>query len=110
MNEELIAVFENLTQCFAQRKFADLRMALLDMEPADIALFMEKELEDTDKLKFFRMLPKEQASDVFIEIDTDTQEYLIKVGVIPQAISCSSVICLCVALAGCKQQVLASAT
>ncbi len=78
MNEELIAIFESLLQSYQQRRFADLRMTLLDMEPADIALFMENELDDTDKLKFFRMLPKEQASDVFIEIDTDTQEQLIK--------------------------------
>ncbi|MBR5900500.1 MAG: magnesium transporter [Clostridia bacterium] len=78
MNEELMELFQNLSDSFHARRFADLRMSLLDMEPADIALFMENELEDTEQIMFFRMLPKEQASDVFIEIDSDTQEKLIK--------------------------------
>ena len=71
-------LYERLAFCFENRKFADLRIALLDMEPADIALFMEDNLEDKEQLVFFRLLPKELASDVFVEIDSDTQELLIK--------------------------------
>lgn len=78
MNEELTKLFEYLSDCIEERRFADLRMALLDTEPADIAIFMEERLDDKKQLMFFRMLPKEKASDVFIEIDTDTQENLIK--------------------------------
>ena len=48
------------------------------MEPVDIADFMEERLDETDQLLFFRLLPKELASDVFVEIDSDTQEELIK--------------------------------
>ena len=40
MTEEMQIVFEKLSFCFETRKFADLRIILLDMEPADIALFM----------------------------------------------------------------------
>ncbi len=69
---------EKLDYFFHNRKFADLRITLLDMEPMDIALFMEENLEDKEQIIFFRLLPKELASDVFIEIDTDTQESLIK--------------------------------
>ena len=78
MSEELEALYEKLTFFFETRKFADLRMTLLDMEPADIALYAEDNLEDKEIIVFFRLLPKELASDVFIEFDSDTQETLIK--------------------------------
>ena len=78
MTEETELLHEKLSYCFDNRKFADLRITLLDMEPADIASFMNERLEETDQIRFFRLLPKELASDVFIEIDTDTQESLIK--------------------------------
>lgn len=78
MNEELQTLNEKLLYYFENRKFADLRMTLLDTEPADIAGFMESELNETERLIFFRMLPKELASDVFVEFDSDTQEELIK--------------------------------
>ncbi len=77
MTEKMIEVYERLTHFFEERKFADLRLALLDIEPADIALFMEDNLDDKEQIVFFRLLPKELASDVFIEIDSDTQEELI---------------------------------
>ena len=78
MNEELQVFYEKLLYSFEERKFADLRMTLLDMEPFDIARFIEDNLEEKARLLFFRLLPKELASDVFVEIDSDTQEYLIK--------------------------------
>lgn len=78
MEQELQVMFERLVFCFETRKFADLRILLLDMEPADIALFMEDNLDEKEQLMFFRLLPKELASDVFVEFDTDLQEFLIK--------------------------------
>lgn len=78
MSDEMEILYEKLTHYFEERKFADLRMTLLDMEPADIAIYMENNLEEKEQIMFFRLLPKELASDVFIETDTDTQEALIK--------------------------------
>ncbi|MBE7087030.1 MAG: magnesium transporter [Clostridiales bacterium] len=78
MTEEIEVIYEKLLYFYEQRKFADLRMLLLDMEPADIAQFMEDNFDEKDLLVFFRLLPKELASDVFVETDTDTQETLIK--------------------------------
>ena len=78
MNEELEIYYEKLEDYFKNRKFADLRMTMLDMEPFDIARFIEDNLDEKDQLVFFRLLPKELASDVFVEIDSDTQERLIK--------------------------------
>ncbi len=78
MTQELQVMFQRMSFCFETRKFADLRILLLDMEPADIALFMEDNLDEKEQLMFFRILPKELASDVFVEIDSDLQEILIK--------------------------------
>lgn len=78
MTEELQIIYEKLSFCFETRKFADLRIILLDMEPADIAGFIENNLDDKEQIRFFRLLPKELASDVFVEIESDTQESLIK--------------------------------
>lgn len=78
MNEELEKLYEKLAYQFENRKFADLCMTLLDMEPADIAGFMEDNLDEKEQIVFFRRLPKELASDVFIELDSDMQESLIR--------------------------------
>lgn len=77
MTEQLEIIYENLSLYFETRKFADLRIMLLDMEPADIAIYMESNLDKKDRLRFFRLLPKELASDVFVEFDADIQEELI---------------------------------
>ncbi len=78
MSEELEVYYEKLEYYFAERKFADLRCILLDMEPFDIANYIENNLDKNQQLMFFRLLPKELASDVFVEFDSDTQEELIK--------------------------------
>lgn len=78
MDERLNELYLKLSYDFANRKFADLRITLLDMEPSDIAYFMENNLEEKEQILFFRLLPKEFASDVFIELDSDMQEELIK--------------------------------
>lgn len=69
---------EKLLELYKSRRFADLRILLLDMEAADIAAFVEEQLEEKEQIFFFRLLPKELASDVFVEFDSDTQEALIK--------------------------------
>ncbi len=78
MTEELETTYEKLLYFFEQRKFADLRMIVLDMQPIDIARFIEDNIDKDHQTLFFRLLPKELASDVFVEFFTDTQEDLIK--------------------------------
>ncbi|MBP5466517.1 MAG: magnesium transporter [Clostridia bacterium] len=78
MAEEIDMTYEKLKHFFTERKFADLRMLLLEIEPIDIARFIESDLDDKEQITFFRLLPKEIASDVFVETDSDTQEKLIK--------------------------------
>lgn len=78
MTEEMEILYQKLEESFRARRFADLRMTLLDMEPFDIANYMEENLDDKEQIVFFRLLPKELASDVFVEINSDMQEDLIK--------------------------------
>ena len=79
MNEELYAIFENLVEFYKERKFADLKKSLLEFESVDIAIFIEEFFsEEHDKIRIFRLLPKDIASDVFVEFNTDTQEAFIK--------------------------------
>lgn len=78
MTEEMEILYQKLEESFRARRFADLRMTLLDMEPFDIANYMEENLNDKEQIVFFRLLPKELASDVFVEINSDMQEDLIK--------------------------------
>ncbi len=78
MTEKIEILYEKLSFCYETRKFADLRIILLDMEPYDIAQFIDDNLDEKERIVFFRLLPKELASDVFVEFDSDTQEIIIK--------------------------------
>ena len=59
------------------KRWAQLRDMLLLLEPADIALILDKLPEDRLPL-LYRLLPKETAAEVFVEMDPDVQELLIK--------------------------------
>ena len=41
MTEEMETFYERLSFCFETRKYADLRILLLDMEPVDIAHYLD---------------------------------------------------------------------
>ncbi len=78
MTNQMQIIYERLAFLFETRKFSDLRMLVLDLEPVDIALFLENNLDEKEQLMFFRLLPKTLASDVFVEFDSDLQHMLIK--------------------------------
>ena len=60
-----------------EKKLSDLKVLLADMNPADIAEFL-KELTNDELLLAFRILPKDQAADTFVEMEPDDQETLIR--------------------------------
>lgn len=71
---ELIHVIKELLE---QKKYATVRDILLEMHPADVAQMFE----DMDKREIsllFRLMPKEQAAETFVELEADNQEALIK--------------------------------
>ncbi|MBR5571372.1 MAG: magnesium transporter [Oscillospiraceae bacterium] len=71
--EELVEEIQYLMQ---SKSYAALRETFLAMEPADIALLLEEMGEEAMPL-LYRLLPKEPAAEVFVELDSDSQEMLI---------------------------------
>ena len=50
MSEEMQILYEKLSFFFETRMFADLRILTLDLEPADIAVFMENNLDEKEQI------------------------------------------------------------
>ena len=72
--EELLACLQDL---FERKQYGALRDQLVLLEPADIASLFEDIPEERLPL-VFRLLPKEPAAEVFVELDPEQQELLIR--------------------------------
>ncbi len=73
--EELNVIVNDLDTLIENRDFSGIKDLLKDMEPADISLVLQ---EFPKKIAIlFRLLPKDLAADVFVEMDTDSQEVLL---------------------------------
>ncbi len=73
---EQTTVFELVMKLYEQRKFAELKLIMNEMNPADIANILEL-TEGADTLAMFRLLPKELAAETFAYIEPEQQEQLI---------------------------------
>lgn len=73
--------FENLIErmetYLKEKRYVEARETIIDVEPVDIAFIMESLPEDTIPI-VFRLLPKELAAEVFVELEADSQEALIR--------------------------------
>lgn len=77
MNDEKLEVeVEKILNFIENKKFNDLRKYLENVNSADFPSMFE-ELEEEQILLIYRLLSKEQAAEVFAEIDSDVQEKLI---------------------------------
>ena len=72
-HEKMLEIIENIEN----KKFAELKPILAEMEPIDIAEIINDTSEEKIAL-IFRLLPKDLASDVFVELDSDTQQVVIQ--------------------------------
>ena len=70
MEEQIIEMIEG-------KKFGLLKETLSEINPADLAPIFE-EIEEKDIPVIFRILPKELAAEVFVEMDSDMQQFLIE--------------------------------
>ncbi len=77
MKEFNFALEETIEAFLQGKKYATLRDVLSTMNAADIALLFE-EMEERSLPILFRLLPKELAADVFVEMESDLQELLIR--------------------------------
>ena len=60
------------------RSFSQLRNELVDMNPADIAEEMALIEEDKALIVVFRLLPKEQAAEVFSYLEPEDQQRIVE--------------------------------
>nr|WP_289767603.1 magnesium transporter [uncultured Acetatifactor sp.] len=67
---------EELKRLLAAKKYTNIRQFLAELNEADIAFLME-ELEEEERLKVYRILPKDLAADVFSYLEVDSQEAII---------------------------------
>ena len=69
MNEKILSLLR-------EHRFTELKPIVAGMNEVDMALVFE-ELSRDELLVLFRLLPKDLAADVFVELDRDTQETLL---------------------------------
>ena len=77
MAEHNVTVESTLTALLADKKYATIRDILITMNPSDIASIFD-ELEEERLPLLFRLLPKEQAAETFVEMELEAQEMLIR--------------------------------
>lgn len=68
---------EKILELIADRKFVRLREILCEIQPADLAPLFEK-MPEKDRALVFRILPKEVAAEIFVELESDMQQFLIE--------------------------------
>ena len=77
MAERFEIMQKTLLRMLEEKKYATLRDILVTMNPSDIAALFG-ELEEKQIPLMFRLLPKEDAAETFVEMEPDAQELLIK--------------------------------
>lgn len=77
MERNYVTVDVTINKLLEEKKYKTLRDILTTMNAYDIAEMLD-DMHDSKIPILFRMLPKELAADVFVEMDEDTQEFLIK--------------------------------
>ena len=74
--DDKIDVYNKIFELIENKKFLELKQILSDMQPADIAeIFDDANTKDIPVI--FRVLPKELAAEVFVNLESDMQQLLI---------------------------------
>ena len=70
-------MYDQILALLAEKKYSELKNLLSEMNEADIAAVL-KELPQEKLPLLYRILPKELAAEVFVNMDSDAQEFLIR--------------------------------
>ena len=70
-------MYDKVLELLKEKNYSELKKLLSDMNEADIASILTDVPEETLPL-LYRILPKELAADVFVNMDSDAQEILIR--------------------------------
>ena len=77
MAERNLSLEDTIVALAEQKKYPALRDVLVTMNPADTAALFE-ELDEHLLPLLFRLLPKDEAAETFVEMEPDSQELLIR--------------------------------
>lgn len=77
MNEELQEKFDEILRLAEEGRYGRVREEMTELNPADIALLLSQ-VEEKHLSVAFRILPKELASEVFVYMEPEQQEQLIR--------------------------------
>ena len=77
VEERLDELLEKVEDLIRRKRYPELRDLLLELEPQDIAYLFDQ-LDPNRLTIVYRLLPKEQAAEVFVELDSGKQEMLIQ--------------------------------
>ena len=77
MAENNFSIAAALSSMLEAKRYTSIRDVLVTMNPADVAATLE-EMEEGRLPLLFRLLPKEQAAETFVEMEPELQELLIK--------------------------------
>ena len=75
-NLEFEKHIEQISTLYREKKYSQLKSILADINPTDIAVLFD-EFPNEQRILLFRLLPKEEAAETFVELDGETQEALI---------------------------------
>ena len=67
---------EQVEELLEKREFKELKELLETMHPVDIVEILE-DIEQRQMILIFRLLAKEEAAEVFTDMNSDMREYLI---------------------------------
>lgn len=76
MEDRIEEGLEILKSYLEQKQYVKMREWMSDLNVADIAAMIE-ELEEEQKLKVFRILPKDMAADIFSYLPIEVEQYII---------------------------------
>lgn len=75
-SDERVPEAEELVQLIKERRYAEFKARAVDIPYADLAELFD-EIDSDIRPRFFRLLPKEIASEVFVHMDAEVQEAVI---------------------------------
>ncbi|MCH5186847.1 MAG: magnesium transporter [Oscillospiraceae bacterium] len=77
MKAEFDTIVKTLLTLIEKKKYTSIKDILVTLQAADVALIFD-ELQEESLPILFRLLPKEQAAETFVEMDENAQELLIR--------------------------------
>lgn len=72
-----MALPENIIELLDQNKYAQVHSLLAEMNTVDVAEFFE-DIPEEQMLYLFRIMPKDMSAEVFSNLDSDMQEFIVK--------------------------------